>query len=77
MSWPMMPEPQIKRVIAGFFARTKGGKERQATTLRSIINEVFAQGCAAGRREIEHHEIEHREIEHRELPVRPADQGAR
>ena len=52
MSWPMMPEPQVKRLIAGFFARTNGGKKWQAAVIRSLINEIFAQGYATGRQEI-------------------------
>lgn len=48
MSWPMMPEPQIKRLVSGFFARTIGNKVRQVAILRSIISEVYTQGYAAG-----------------------------
>jgi hypothetical protein len=48
----MMPEPQVKRLIAGFFARTNGGKKWQAAVIRSLINEIFAQGYATGRQEI-------------------------
>lgn len=50
----MMPEGQVKQLIARFFTETRinrgaiRGGQKPAVVLHAIINEVYAQGCRNG-----------------------------
>jgi hypothetical protein len=44
----LLPQPQCRQLVAEFFGRTHGGRERNSKVLQDLIERVYAQGYQKG-----------------------------